>query len=44
MLLCPHNRFGHPGPEVVESLIDRLREDNVYRTDENATIKLITDR
>jgi competence protein ComEC len=37
------NPFGHPGPEVVERLIDRLGEDNVYRTDENGTIELITD-
>jgi len=37
------NTFGHPGPEVVERLIDRLGEDNVYRTDEDGTIELITD-
>jgi competence protein ComEC len=37
------NPFGHPGPEVVERLIDRLGEDNVYRTDEDGTIELITD-
>jgi len=37
------NTFGHPGPEVVERLIDRLGEDNVYRTDENGTVELITD-
>jgi len=37
------NTFGHPSPEVVERLIDRLGEDNVYRTDEDGTIELITD-
>ena len=37
------NPFGHPSPEVVERLIDRLGEDNVYRTDEDGTIELITD-
>jgi len=37
------NSFGHPSPEVVERLIDRLGEDNVYRTDEDGTIELITD-
>ncbi|GAI74769.1 unnamed protein product [marine sediment metagenome] len=37
------NPFGHPSPEVVERLIDRLGEDNVYRTDEGGTIELITD-
>jgi len=37
------NPFGHPGPQVVERLIDRLGEDNVYRTDEGGTIEFITD-
>ena len=37
------NPFGHPSSEVVERLIDRLGEDNVYRTDEDGTIELITD-
>jgi competence protein ComEC len=37
------NPFGHPSPEVVERLIDRLSEDNVYRTDEDGTIEFITD-
>jgi competence protein ComEC len=37
------NPFGHPGQEVVERLIDRLGEDNVYRTDEDGTIEFITD-
>jgi competence protein ComEC len=37
------NPFGHPSPEVVERLINRLGEDNVYRTDKNGTIEFITD-
>jgi competence protein ComEC len=37
------NTFGHPSPEVMERLIDRLGEDNVYRTDEDGTIEFITD-
>jgi competence protein ComEC len=37
------NPFGHPNPEVVERLSDRLGEDNVYRTDEDGTIEFITD-
>ena len=38
-----NNTFGHPGPEVWERLINRLGEDNVYRTDEDGTIEFITD-
>ena len=37
------NPFDHPSPEVVERLIDRLGDDNVYRTDEDGTVELITD-
>jgi competence protein ComEC len=37
------NPFGHPHSEVMERLIDRLGEDNVYRTDEDGTIEFITD-
>jgi competence protein ComEC len=37
------NTFGHPSPEVLERLIGRLGEDNVYRTDEDDTIEFITD-
>jgi competence protein ComEC len=37
------NPFGHPNPEVLERLTDRLGEDNVYRTDEDGTIEFITD-
>jgi competence protein ComEC len=36
------NPFGHPSPEVVERLIDRLGEDNVYRTDKDGTIEFTT--
>lgn len=38
-----NNPFGHPSPEVVERLIDRLGEEKVYRTDANGTIEFITD-
>jgi competence protein ComEC len=37
------NRFGHPSPEVVTRLLDRLGVDNVYRTDRHGTIEFITD-
>lgn len=37
------NRFGHPSPSVVERLIDRVGEDNVYRTDKHGTVEFITD-
>jgi len=37
------NPFGHPNPEVLERLTDRLGEDNIYRTDEDGTIEFITD-
>ncbi len=37
------NPFGHPGPEVVERLVDRLGEGKVYLTSENGTIEFITD-
>jgi competence protein ComEC len=37
------NPFGHPSPEVMNRLIDRVGEDNVYRTDEDCTIEFITD-
>lgn len=38
-----NNPFGHPSPEVVERLEERLGEDNVYLTSENGTIEFITD-
>jgi len=37
-----NNTFGHPNPEVVERLVDRLSEEKVYRTDKNGTIEFIT--
>ena len=38
-----NNPFGHPSPEVVERLVDRLGEDKICRTDTNGTVELITD-
>ena len=38
-----NNPFGHPSSEVTERLIDKLGEDNVYRTDVDSTIEFITD-
>jgi competence protein ComEC len=37
------NTFGHPSPGVMERLIDRVGEENVYRTDEDGTTEFITD-
>jgi competence protein ComEC len=37
------NPFGHPSPEVLERLVDRLGEGSVYRTDRNSTIEFVTD-
>jgi competence protein ComEC len=37
------NPFGHPSPEILQRLTDRLGEDNVYRTEENGTVEFITD-
>jgi len=37
------NPFGHPSPEVLERLTDRLGDDNVYRTDQDGTIEFVTD-
>jgi beta-lactamase superfamily II metal-dependent hydrolase len=37
-----NNTFGHPSPKVLEKLIDRLGEDNVYQT-KDGTIEFITD-
>ena len=37
------NRFGHPSSEVMERLVDRLGEDNVYRTDQDSTVEFTTD-
>jgi competence protein ComEC len=38
-----NNTFGHPSSEIRGRLIERLGEDNVYRTDEDGTIEFITD-
>ena len=37
------NSFAHPHFEVVDRLTGMMGEDNVYRTDEDGTIELITD-
>ncbi len=37
------NSFGHPSREVVVRLEQKLREENIYRTDEHGTIEFITD-
>jgi len=36
------NPFGHPSDEVVDRLEQKLGQENIYRTDEHATIELIT--
>jgi len=38
-----NNRFGHPTPEVMERLENRIGSENIYRTDEQGTIEFITD-
>lgn len=38
-----NNTFGHPNPEVVARLRERLGEDSIYLTSENGTIEFITD-
>jgi len=37
------NRFGHPSDEVITRLEERIGSENIYRTDEQGTIELITD-
>ncbi len=37
------NPFGHPSLEVIERLEKKLGQQNVYRTDDNGTVELITD-
>jgi beta-lactamase superfamily II metal-dependent hydrolase len=37
------NPFGHPSPEVVERLVNKLGKDKIYRTDKDGTIEFITD-
>ncbi len=37
------NPFGHPNAEVVSRLEQKVGQQNIYRTDENGTIKFTTD-
>ncbi len=37
------NPFGHPSPEILTKLQEKLGQGNIYRTDEDATIEFITD-
>ena len=37
------NPFGHPSPEIMERLEQKLGSENIYRTDERGTIEFITD-
>lgn len=37
------NPFGHPTPEVMGRLKQKLGGENIYHTDENGTIELVTD-
>jgi len=37
------NRFGHPTPEVMTRLEDKVGVENIYRTDEQGTVEFITD-
>jgi len=37
------NKFGHPTPEVMARLEEKLGSENIYRTDELDTIEFITD-
>ena len=37
------NKFGHPNPDVVARLEQKLGADNIYRTDHHDTIEFITD-
>ena len=37
------NRFGHPHPEVVESLTDALGEDRVYLTRDHGSVEVVSD-
>jgi beta-lactamase superfamily II metal-dependent hydrolase len=37
------NEYGHPSPEVITRLEERLCKENIYRTDEDGTIEFITD-
>ena len=37
------NKFGHPSPEVIERLTEKIDPQNIYCTDEHGTIEFITD-
>lgn len=37
------NRFGHPAPDVLARLEERIGTENIFRTDEPGTIEFITD-
>jgi competence protein ComEC len=37
------NKFGHPAPDVMARLKDKVGSENIYRTDEHGTIEFITD-
>jgi competence protein ComEC len=37
------DKFGHPAPEVLARLEDKIGGANIYRTDENGTVEFITD-
>ena len=37
------NKFGHPTPEVMGRLEDKIDPEKIYRTDEQGTIEFITD-
>ncbi len=37
------NSFGHPTPEVMDRLEEKLGSENIYRTDEQGIIEFITD-
>ena len=37
------NKFGHPCPEVMERLKEKVNPENIYRTDEHGTVEFITD-
>ena len=37
------NRFGHPTPDVLARLEERIGAENIFRTDDSGTIEFITD-
>ena len=37
------NTYGHPTPEVIARLEEKIGSENIYRTDKNGTIEFITD-